>query len=519
MREKRLTPRSARSGRGAEARLLPGRPVHAYLGAVDFSAVHADTASMQIVRPLFVVFVTAFSAAAFTSTATAQKPGGKAKEAAVPSAGDHVEALDDLGMRLTIPAQITELKPLPDKAKNSQIRGGWTGTIGASALEILLFVLPRSDYGFEESEDVTDFLLDDFRDQQDKSFAFAKVELVAGAFGFAPYGSLASGPMHGPDGASVTGTCSVLAGLLETQGYSLEVHAKPALDAAGEKLVLEFLRKGIAYKGPTRNAEWTDAEVKARWEKDAPPDLVKKLEKPVRTKHYVFLSNTTAAKQMGEAMEKNYAAIQKMYPFDEVPGRRLMPVFLFRAPEEYHAFYAKVFETTVEEAAASKGVASHDFYATYYDAPQDPVHIHEMTHQIFANRLRLGGGGSWFQEGVAEYICTRASDRTDAANAVKKERHTKLVEFVKIPSLLGSAQEDKKGEDTAASGYAQAALLIEFVRESKWSRAKFLDWVHAIGLCPDNNVVAIERATQATLGVDLATLEAKWVEYCQKERK
>ena len=29
----------------------------------------------------------------------------------------------------------------------------------------------------------------------------------------------------------------------------------------------------------------------------------------------------------------------------------------------------------------------------------------------------------------------------------------------------------------------------------------------------------IERATKATLGVDLAELEAKWIEYCKKERK
>ena len=49
-----------------------------------------------------------------------------------------------------------------------------------------------------------------------------------------------------------------------------------------------------------------------------------------------------------------------------------------------------------------------------------------MTHQVFGNRLRLDGGGSWFQEGVAEYICTRESERTDAANLVKKGRHVKL---------------------------------------------------------------------------------------------
>ncbi|MBK7876144.1 MAG: hypothetical protein IPJ77_10380 [Planctomycetes bacterium] len=452
--------------------------------------------------------------------ATAQgKPSGKTKEASAPNPGDRVETLDALGLTLRIPAAFGELVPLEDKEKNVQIQAGWHAKLGPSKLDVLLFALPEPEFTFEEPEDVSEFLLEDFREQHDASFAFAQTKLVNGAFGYAPYASIALGPVRGADGATIQGSYAVLAGLLEKHGYSLEIHAEPALDAASEKVVLEFLEKGVTYKGPTRNASWTDAEVQERWAKDAPPDLVKKLEKPVRTKHYVFLSNTGASKQMGDAMEAAYAVIQKTYPFPEVAGRRLMPVFLFRNEEEYHAFYAKAFETTVAEAAQSKGVAARDFYATYYDAPQDPVHIHEMTHQIFANRLRLGGGGSWFQEGVAEYICTRASDRTDAANAVKKERHTKLAEFVKIPSLLGSAQDDKKGDDAAASGYAQAALLIEFLRESKWSKAKFLDWVHAIGLTPDNNLVAIERATKATLGVDLAELEAKWVEYCKKERK
>lgn len=453
-------------------------------------------------------------AAAGLLFAAAAPQGGSKKPAAVPA--EHVEVLDELGVTLRIPAAFAELTPLDAAELSSQVKAGWKAKLGASSVDVLFFALPEPEFEFEEPEDVSDFLLDDFREQNDATFAFERLELVNGPYGFAPYASIAHGVVRGPDGTSVKKSYSTLAGLLEKHGYSLELHAEPALDAASEKLALDFLRKGLAYKGPTRNPQWTDAEVKARWEEDAPPELAKKLEKPVRTKHYVFLSNTDAAKQMGDEMEKSYAIIQKTFPFPEVTGRRLMPVFLFRNEEEYQAFYAKVFESTVAEAAQSKGVASGDFYATYYDAPQDPVHIHEMTHQIFANRLRLGGGGSWFQEGLAEYICTRASDRTEAANAVKKGRHTKLVDFVAIQSLLGSAQEDKKGEDVAATHYTLAALLIEFLREDKWSKGKFQDWVHAIGLCPDNNVVAIERATKATLGVDLAGLEAKWVEYCKK---
>lgn len=429
----------------------------------------------------------------------------------------HVETIAELGLTLTMPDAFTELEAMePPGKNNTQRKGGWTGKLGASALTIVLYAMPSDEFGYEEPEDVTDTILENFRDNSDKSFVYATTELLDGKFGFAPYGALGWGPIHGKDGSAIVGTYCVLGGLLEKYGYALELIAEPALDPASEKIATEFLRKGVAYAGKARDPQWTAEEHKARWLKDAPPDLAKKLEKAVRTKHYIFLSNTSAQKQMGEAMEACYEQIKKTYPFTEVSGRKLMPVFLFRNPEEYHAFYAKQFKSTVEEAAKSKGVAFEDFYATYYDAPQDPVHIHEATHQIFKNRLRLGGGGSWFQEGVAEYICTKPSDRVDAANLVKKNKQMKLVEFVAIESLLWSAKDDKKGGDEASSSYALAALLVEYVRESKETKGKFLDWVHAVGVCPRKNLVAIERATQATLGVDLAGLEAKWVEYCKK---
>src|SRR4030095_3717429 len=120
-------------------------------------------------------------------------------------------------------------------------------------------------------------------------------------------------------------------------------------------------------------------------------------------------------------------------------------------------------------------------------------------HQIFDNRLRLSGGGSWFQEGVAEYMATTANDRNDAARAVKNKKHTPLSEFIAIEDLIAAnpSATDKKGEDKAGNHAAQAALLIEFLRESPWGGKKFLQWVHAIGLTPDNDRAAIERATQA----------------------
>jgi hypothetical protein len=294
------------------------------------------------------------------------------------------------------------------------------------------------------------------------------------------------------------------------------VEALPLPDLEGAKEIEDFLTKGVSCAGEPRNWKWSDEEAEALWQRFAPPDARDKLEKIVRTRHYVILTNSSSGKTFGEKMEECYATIQEIFPFPEVEGRRLMPVFLFRTPDQYYAYFVARAGTTREQAERSKGHAWLDYYATWYEAPKDPVHIHEATHQIFANRLVLNGGGSWFQEGVAEYVETRANERNDAARLVKKERHTRLAEFIAIESLLMSAEEDIKGGNEAGDHYKQAALLIEFLRESDFGRKRFLDFVHAVGRVPRNDVPAIEAAVRQSYGCTLAELEAQWVEYCRK---
>lgn len=474
-------------------------------------ASHAHPPMNILALARFLATAPLLAAPAFAAPDPAQGKAAKAGDAA-PA---RVEKIAELGLTLTVPPQLTELALQPDKDPGDQRKALWTAKLGASSVSLVVYAMPSAEYGYAEPEDVSDTIKGNFRERVDKTFAYEGTELVNGAFGYTPYASIGYGNYRDKAG-QLEGTYFALGSLLETVGCSLEIYAEPALDASARDVVLGMLRKGVAYAGKARNPQWTDEECKARWLKDAPKDQAKRLEKPVRTKHYVFLTNSDMAKAMGESLEKAYATIQKTYPFPEVTGRRLMPVFLFQKREDYYAFYAQQFKTTEEEASESKGVAFKDFYATYYDAPQDPVHIHEATHQIFSNRLRLGGGGSWFQEGVAEYMSTRESERTDAANLVKKERHTKLADFVQIESLLGDGSKDTKGSGKASSNYELAALLIEFVRDSKWSSAKFTNWMRAIGECPDGNVEAIERATQETLGVGLTGLELKWIEYCKK---
>ena len=79
-----------------------------------------------------------------------------------------------------------------------------------------------------------------------------------------------------------------------------------------------------------------------------------------------------------------------------------------------------------------------------------------------------------------------------------------------------SAEEDTKGGDEAGDHYKQAALLIEFLRESKYAKQKFPDFVNAVGRVPRSDVPAIEAAVRRVYGCSLEELEAEWVAYCKK---
>lgn len=442
----------------------------------------------------------------FACAAFAQK-----KTDPAPPRGEEVVAL---GLLIDFPPNF-EAKRQPLKEKD-QIVASWTGKCASSTFRLGVRELPSAEFDLADPLDVAELILRNERLER-PNFAYDEQRTLSGHFGAAPQAILARTLLTEQASTRTSGVFFYLCGVTDKSGYVIEMSIQPMPDSATLASVNEFFAKGIAWKGTPRDPRWTDEEAFARWQQDA-PDL-KKIEKGklLRTAHYIILTNASGGKAFGEKMEECYTAIKAVYPFEETLGERLMPVFLFRNPDEYYEFFKRQFDSTLEQARRSKGVASGDFYATWYEAPKDPVHIHEATHQIFGNRLRLRGGGSWFQEGVAEYMSTVANERNTAARNVKKNRQMPLAKFVEVESLLFSAKEgSKSGEDEASSQYELAAFLIEFLRESKFSKDKFSAWFHAVGAVPRNDVAAVEAATRETLGVDLAGLEAEWIEYAKK---
>ena len=420
------------------------------------------------------------------------------------TAGDERTVRPVEHLTLTLPA----LEGLAPAGENR-----WRGNLGASRVEIAFKTLASQKYQFAEPEDVLEVGPSFWRSPEQGRNDPAKRRARAGAYGFASYAAWERNELRSKDGSGPTGVRYLLASLLPEAGYWITLEASPPPE--DEAALVAFLEQGIAWSGPVREHRWTDEEARARFVRDAPFETHAKLEAPIRTAHYLVLTNSKGGETFGRKMEECFEAIRKVYPFDDVPGRRLLPVFLFRTSAEYFEFYASIAGIELESAERSKGHAWRDYYATWYEAPGDLVHIHEATHQIFANRLGLHGAGSWFQEGVAQYMSTKPGDRSAAAGRVKRGEHVPLARFVEIPSLLQSSDPDAPGGPEAGDHYAQAAVLIEFLRESKWAKAKFPLFLARMGRAP-RSLVGVEAVFEEVYDVGVDGIEERFVEYCKK---
>lgn len=402
--------------------------------------------------------------------------------------------------------------------------GNWTGVVESSTVRVELYVIPREKFDLNEPSDLVD-LTEISRANFDRRakrppFAFDTTEPRPGAYGFIPFGWLGFAVKQ--EQTKIIGSFWCLGGILPEHGYSLEIEVAPPLNDAGKKRLERFLAEGITYDGVVSDPRWSDEEIEARWQRQAPDKVLEDSKLlVVRTKHYVIMTNLKkgTARGFGKKIDEAYEAIREIYPFEDIEGQRLLPIFYFVTSEQYHRWYVKNLGGDMEGARRSGGVSSGDVYSTYHQATNAPVHIHEATHQVFGNRLRLGGGGSWFQEGVAEYMSSAANELGLMKGLVKRDKHVPLKKFFTIESMLYSAEADRKtGGSESGDNYMQAAAVVEFVRHGKY-KDKFQEYVHAIGRVPPRDLPSIERELRRLFGVDADGFNDAFKEYWKKRKK
>ncbi|MFT5288557.1 MAG: hypothetical protein ACI8QS_000610 [Planctomycetota bacterium] len=397
--------------------------------------------------------------------------------------------------------------------QGSQIKLAWNGTLAEVSLAVRLVVLPK-DFGLGTALSVVELLEENAESDEDDG-AFEISERLEGKYGWSGAGWFAVS--RGEKSVDRI----VIAGALKEQGYFIELLPR---SAAGDDFIAaarELAATGVRYTGPSLDPNWTEEEVEQRWEEIAPDRVKEQGELGVfRTKHYIILTNMRAnggtVKKFGKKMEERYEEIRDVYPFEDLPNGRLLAVYLFQTPAQYHAFLEKVLDFSPEQARRTAGIAYKDFYSTSYAAPSDPVHKHEAVHQIFSNVLRLSGGGSWFQEGVAEYAEGKKNDRKPFRTVVKSEKNMPLRDFFALESLIFSQDVDVKNGDSAGDSYLQAGCVIEFAAEHKPIKKLFEEFVHRMGALRRNDIAGIEAVLKDLYGQTLEEFEEDLLAYWRK---
>jgi hypothetical protein len=413
----------------------------------------------------------------------------------------------DAGLTLELPP-IDDLETKPAETKT--LARWMLGKLGGKQFELEVWLLPDKEYRCDEPAEVVDFMQAYFRDER-KTKAFTSLERdeLEGAFGARTYAEFGHASFL-PDGdGAAESTLLMLGAVLPGKSCCVTITLEPKASADELTLLRGALTKGAVFAGKPPDPKWTDAEAKARWEANVPAAARKdELRPPIRTAHYIVLTNSASGALFGKKMEENYAKIRATFPFPERKGRRLLPVFLFRSNEQYQLFCKAEFK---ESMTGTKGHAWRDYYATSYESPNDPVHIHESTHQLFINRIHRALGGSWFQEGLAEYMCTGRGDRNAVALQVAKGRMPRLRQLMAIDDLIGGWS---GGNGPAVDGYTLytlASLWIEFVHDSKETKGKFADFVDRVGRVEAAHAA---EAVQESLGIGVDELDRKFTQYC-----
>ena len=86
-----------------------------------------------------------------------------------------------------------------------------------------------------------------------------------------------------------------------------------------------------------------------------------------------------------------------------------------------------------------------------------------------------------------------------------------------VPGAAVSLRRDApRGGSASGDNYKQAALFIEFLRESKWKPDAFQLFLRSMGRVPRGDLQAIEGVFRSVYGADIAALEQAFIDYCKK---
>lgn len=266
---------------------------------------------------------------------------------------------------------------------------------------------------------------------------------------------------------------------------------------------------------PSHALTWSEEAIAQRIAQVFEADKVDKV-KVVESKHYLVLTDSGAGKKFGKILDNDiYKGFFKFYGVKAPKEHRPLWVYLFNNRDDYIVFLQRNLGMTEGQARQTGGIAFRDFYATSYTSPRDPVHWHECAHQIMSNLLGLGGGGSWYQEGIAECYEDEISHfnrRAETRVLITTKAAVPLRDLFGAQSMLFSAGENKRGSGGAGGMYGQASSVILMLKEGRKTKKKFVEFLFAMGRVPRSDLDAIEAVLQDVYGFGIDEFDAAWRE-------
>ena len=316
-----------------------------------------------------------------------------------------------------------------------------------------------------------------------------------------------SGKVLAEDDDGMAGTdARLVVELAPRMGYRLEVCALH--DQRGAFEVELYAGQPDA----SHSLTWSDQAVEARVRSVFEPEAVKKVS-VVKSKHYLVLTDSGAGAKFGKILDNDiYKGFFKYYGLEAPKAHRPLFVYLFNNRDDYIAFLGRELGWPPEQAAQTGGIAYRDFYATSYSSPRDPTHFHECAHQIMSNLLGLSGGGSWFQEGVAECYedeIGHLNRKAETRVLITTKAAVPLRELFAAESMLFSAGENTRGSGGARGMYGEAASVILLMKQGAHKK-QFEDFLLAMGKAPRSDLDQIEAVLRDVCGVGIDELDAEW---------
>ena len=230
-----------------------------------------------------------------------------------------------------------------------------------------------------------------------------------------------------------------------------------------------------------------------------------------------MLTNSTSPGPYAKKLEAKYATIKKILPYEEVKGRRLLPILLFRTDDDFQDFYRHVYQMETKEEVEEGSLVLDRYLATSCDNDDDHEDLLDLTRLCLWNRQLASGGGPWFQNGIRQYAATRPKERTEALRAIKNAKFTPLATLLDERAWDKQAdQRDQRGTTKEAGYWGQSALWMEFLHDGPFPKESFRRFVATVGAIPEGESKRIQQSIEAIYGADLAALQKKWVEYFSK---